>query len=309
MDDTTFVERCIVKAGGSNSKFVKCHGVLLTATAYVAPSLFVYAFSFFTLLPALKCPTAGGPPGSMSACTQKDYCAKNGIIDWEDSDSIVNFVTEIQPSIICDSSYHIKTSMFGTVMLAGFLIGSIFLTPLGDVHGRKKMNWILNLIQGIGIWGVTVVMAIPAITNYWALLFFTFVLGLGTAAHYNMAVIYTSEFTTWEHQKRYTFYACVGAATVMVILGIEYYFVKSILPGLYFNSAILLFNCFYYLWLPESPYFAYGRRQLDVFTDSIDKMAAWNGVTDLDVEKLLILRAKEVDLFKQEEIKALKESF
>lgn len=54
MESTAFVEKCILECGGSNGRFQKVFGTLLAFT-FGIQSVFVYAFSFFELMPALTC--------------------------------------------------------------------------------------------------------------------------------------------------------------------------------------------------------------------------------------------------------------
>jgi len=48
--------------------------------------------------------------------------------------------------MVCDPDYNIKVSLFGSVMLGGFMVGSIFLTPWADVIGRKKANQLVTCL-------------------------------------------------------------------------------------------------------------------------------------------------------------------
>lgn len=107
--------------------------------------LFVYAFSFITLEPVLECAaTDSNGDVSWTICSHDEACGtsdKNGYrIDREANDTITNFVTQIEPYMFCEDNYSFKSSMFGTSMMFSFLLGSIFITPLGDVYGRKTMN-------------------------------------------------------------------------------------------------------------------------------------------------------------------------
>jgi len=56
----------------------------------------------------------------------------------------------------------------------------------------------------------------------------------------------------------------------MIVIGVEFAYIKSMLPGMVFLSPILAINIFYNSWLPESLYFAYGKRQLDMFKSSLN---------------------------------------
>ena len=128
--------------------------------------------------------------------------------------------------------------MFGTACLVGFMIGSIFLTPLGDVYGRRMMNFVTTLVQSIGFFGITICLAVPGWANYWVLIFFTFILGLPTASLYNISMMVANEYTTQEGQKFYTFMGLFFDTFIMVLIGLEFAFIKSMLPGMYFCCAL-----------------------------------------------------------------------
>lgn len=250
--------------------------------------MFVYAFSFLTLTPVLECAKVDGDGNTTwEICSRDMACAsKNYRIDQDAADTISNFVTEIEPSMICDDNFSFKSSMFGTTMMFSFLLGSVFITPLGDVYGRKKMNFAVTVMQTIGLNGITLCLAVDGWANYYVLLALIFLTGLGTATHYNICMIYAAEFTTQKYVKLYTSIGLFFSNSMMVVLGIYFYFVKSILPGMYFLCAIHLYGLLLCLYLPESPYFAYATGQMEVFKHSMLKIARFNGAK-LDVDSLM----------------------
>lgn len=61
---------------------------------------------------------------------------------WSDQESIDNFI--ITFDLYCDSE--LKIGLFGSMFLAGIVVGSITLTRLGDLYGRKPV-----FIMGVAI--------------------------------------------------------------------------------------------------------------------------------------------------------------
>jgi len=53
--DIAIVEGWIERAGGGNGHFQKVTANWLSVSGFVLPSLFVYAFGFYTLCPVLRC--------------------------------------------------------------------------------------------------------------------------------------------------------------------------------------------------------------------------------------------------------------
>ena len=139
--------------------------------------------------------------------------------------------------MVCVSNYNFKVSLFGTVMLAGFMVGSIFLTPWADVIGRKKANLMVSIIQTCAILVLTIVMQ-SEFTNYYLYLTIIFVVGLASASRYNIAVLYALEFTTVKYQKLYTAVPLIFDGTNGIFIGIEFWLIKSMVPGMWFLCVV-----------------------------------------------------------------------
>ena len=139
--------------------------------------------------------------------------------------------------MVCVSNYNFKVSLFGTVMLAGFMVGSIFLTPWADVIGRKKANLMVSIIQTCAILVLTIVMQ-SGFTNYYLYLTIIFVVGLASASRYNIAVLYALEFTTVKYQKLYTAVPLIFDGTNGIFIGIEFWLIKSMVPGMWFLCVV-----------------------------------------------------------------------
>lgn len=147
--------------------------------------------------------------------------------------------------------------MYGTALLFSFLLGSVFITPLGDVHGRKIIHRIVICMQTFGIMGITLTMLIPQIASYYTFLILVFIVGLGTATHYNIGFCYSLEFTVQSEAPTYTFMSLGIDATFVLVISVYFYLDKSITPGLIFLSIFFVYMIFWnWLYLPESPYFA-----------------------------------------------------
>jgi MFS family permease len=200
MDEIEFVEYCLVKAGGSNGKFQKFKISMTIWAGFAAFSLFIYAFSFFTLQPVLLC--------NGQVCSREDYCtgpSENNTIDRSSKETIDNW-TSSMPNVLCSSNYTSLTAYYGTSMIAGYFLGSIFITPHADTIGRKKMNIIVTLIQCFAVTAISIIQLwsnsnidYPGFVNYYLIVGFCFIMGLSSVPRYNVTMIYGLEFTTSAH--------------------------------------------------------------------------------------------------------------
>ena len=66
---------------------------------------------------------------------------------------------------------------------------------------------------------------------------------------------------------------------------------KSVIPGMYFLTALHGYSTIHGYNLPESPQFAYAKGQIDVFKASIQQIAKVNKV-EIDVDELVREREK-----------------
>jgi len=47
--------------------------------------------------------------------------------------------------MLCDPHYQLKVAMLGTALAVGFLIGSLTITPMADLIGRRLSNLYLAI--------------------------------------------------------------------------------------------------------------------------------------------------------------------
>jgi MFS family permease len=159
--------------------------------------------------------------------------------------------------MICNPDYSLKVSLFGSVMLGGFMVGSIFLTPWADIIGRKKANQMVSCIQTFAILILTILMQV-GFANYWLYISIIFVIGLATASRYNISVLYALEFTTEAHQKVYTAVPLILDGVNSIAIGFEFWQIKSMLPGMWFLVGVqILCIIWYQVYVPESPIFSF----------------------------------------------------
>ena len=104
----------------------------------------------------------------------------------------------------CDPKRDSKVAYLGVSEVLGFFFGSVFLTPLTDVIGRKKTNIILTLVMVLPVIVITIMQTINK-ANYIAFVVLIFISGLAGAPRFNMGCLYPCEFTTDEKMLLYNF--------------------------------------------------------------------------------------------------------
>lgn len=97
----------------------------------------------------------------------------------------------------CDDNYDLRVSFFGTALMIGYFLGSIFITPMGDTYGRMKMHTFLAITQTIFV-ALTIIFTVYT-TSYISVVVLNFLLGLVTAPRYNMCIMYGLEFTNKDY--------------------------------------------------------------------------------------------------------------
>jgi len=82
--------------------------------------------------------------------------------------------------------------------------------------------------------------------NYWLYIVIIFFIGFVTCARYNIAVLYALEFTTEAHQKLYTAVPLMLDGMNAISIGIEFWKIKSLLPGMWLLIAVQIICIFWY---------------------------------------------------------------
>ena len=93
--------------------------------------------------------------------------------------------------LYCAEENNLKISLFGSSLMVGLMVGSVFLTNLSDVYGRKPI-----LLFALGL---NTIMTIPLIlfqNNYWITIFTTFLFGITAACRYSVSYMYSVELST-----------------------------------------------------------------------------------------------------------------
>ena len=121
------------------------------------------------------------------------------------SDEVINNWNQAL-DLTCKDNYHELVGLLGVILVIGFFFGSIFLTPLADIYGRKKLNWWLTIIWTVPVILLTFLQQINA-ANYAVFCVLIFINGCATAPRFNISAMYSCEYTTEEKVLLYNFNA------------------------------------------------------------------------------------------------------
>jgi MFS family permease len=113
-------------------------------------------------------------------------------------------------------------------MFAGLMVGSILVSRLGDVYGRKPILAAVVFVSSVALLGILLV------EELYVLFALIFVFGVTAAPRYSMAYVYASEIVSSDHESTYCMLSMIIDSFAMIVFGIYYYYVKTMYPLLIF---------------------------------------------------------------------------
>lgn len=242
-------------------------------------ALFIYCFVFLEKEPAYQC----NINGDFVECGTEEFCKlpddpKERRIDWDSPESLHNLIETF--NFYCEPSAMI--GLIGAAFLMGVVIGSLTLTRLGDVHGRRPI-FMLGLVMHLGFMA-----GILIVTNYVLCYVLVFIFGLSLTARYYVGYAYNVEMQPKSH------YVLVGTSMFLIesiaYLSICVYFMKVSkdwkplqIPNIIFISAGLVFLFF----MPESPRFLISKQRFEDARDVFKWIGKVNGLSREEAERRL----------------------
>lgn len=149
-------------------------------------ALFIYCFVFLEKEPVYLCQSTTADGTVEHECSTAAYCAlpaDERNIDWASPESLHNLIETFK--FYCEPSAMI--GLIGAAFLMGVVIGSLTLTRLGDVHGRRPI-FMLGLVMHLGFMA-----GIMIVTNYVLCYVLVFIFGLSLTARYYVGYAYNVE--------------------------------------------------------------------------------------------------------------------
>lgn len=143
--------------------------------------------------------------------------------DEKTQDSFHNWITEdlLCPENSVETQYLI--SLFGVSVMLGLAFGSLFLTNIADVFGRKPV-----LLQSIFISNIFLLPIILFQSNYSMTLLSTFLFGTLAAVKFSVSYMYSLELTTLENHELFGMTCLFYDGCSSIVLAIYFWFFKQI---------------------------------------------------------------------------------
>jgi MFS family permease len=159
---------------------------------------------------------------------------------------------------VCASSNQI--GMIGSLMFTGLLFGSLFISRLGDIYGRK---WIL---VGTVLVSTLSLLIINLTSSLYTLYGFIFIFGMSAAPRYSISYVYALELVSSEYETFYGMLCMTVDSISMILFGFYFYYIKDMNGILYFlaiiQTAAIIFLIYY---VPESPKYLYDKGETNKF--------------------------------------------
>ncbi|CDW79844.1 solute carrier family member 5 [Stylonychia lemnae] len=277
MDTTKYIERCIDLAGGGNSRFHKIFGFLLSVI-FGNHCVFLYGLGLYEEIPQLKC--FDQKSNKFQQCSQIQACS-DGIeyqIDYQSDKTIINWMTKYD--LVCASKFDI--ALIGTLLMIGYMIGSVFFVRLGDFYGRKLVVTVSVLISSISFIGIFFSPNIIYVDV------FILIYGM-TCGPRGLAYVYILELTTKKYEFIYSTLPMALDAISMLILGVYFLAFSDMYPLLLSVTIIqTVAMVLVMIYVPESPKQLYEKCQYQQFYQSIRRIAKFNKITIEDEDLITI---------------------
>jgi len=158
------------EAVGSQGKYQKIIALLVILVTPLT-LLLSSAFPFLTKKPNFLCKEKDSIE-VFHMCEEK-YLCKNDFFEYKKNPSLSLNNWSYDYDLYCEKSY--LSPFIGTTFFCGGIIGSIFLSPIPDKHGRKEIYKILiivlfilhlNIFFAINEWHIILINVLMGITSY-----------------------------------------------------------------------------------------------------------------------------------------------
>ena len=154
----------------------------MNTLAQGSAAFIVYCLAFLEKIPLLEC----NLNDEWQSCLKGSYCLLEEDlrrVNWKSPYSIPNLVTQLE--LICQPEYMV--GLIGAFFLMGIVVGSVTLTRLGDIYGRKPTYM-------AGLWmHLTVTISFLFIINVYMLYSLLFLFGLSVTAKLDVGYQYLKE--------------------------------------------------------------------------------------------------------------------
>jgi len=177
-------------------------------------------------------------------------------------------------NLLCGKGSEFKISMLGMALMFGYMLGSLLLTNLSDIYGRKSVLLVVTTISSLMVPLICLMQS-----DYYPTMVLCLLFGMTTPCRYSVAFMYTTELTTKAKAYINTVFCVLFDSLVLVLLGIYYLFFKKMDVSLYLMMAIQIFACVAMMkFMPESPHYLLSKDDKHQFCNSIIQIAQFNNI-------------------------------
>ena len=135
--------------------------------------------------------------------------------------------------LVCDGQNQSKIVSFGTSLMLGIMIGSIALTNIADIYGRKPV-----LVYSTIASSILTIPLILSISQFYPTVILTFAFGVTVSPRYSVAYMYSVELSTQSNATFFGVLCLVGDSISSIFIGIYFYYIKSQNPSLWFMALV-----------------------------------------------------------------------
>jgi len=143
--------------------------------------------------------------------------------NFDHPDTFYNWVAKMD--LYCPEKDNHKwfISLFGSSLMLGLMLGSIFLTNLSDLYGRKTILIWVTLASGV------LLIPLIALQSYYkTTLALTLLFGMTAACRYSVSYMYSCELSTRINSNYFGLLCLIGDSLSSVVLGFYFIFFKHI---------------------------------------------------------------------------------
>ncbi|TNV79680.1 hypothetical protein FGO68_gene574 [Halteria grandinella] len=204
-------------------------------------------------------------------CTPQDHCRspEHYPVDISNPLSLNNWVEQL--NLACENPY--KIALLGSMYFAGAIASGLFVTRLGDTHGRKLPTLISAIVS------IPIHLGLMLSRNLNLSIALFFFLGLTRPGKMQVAFVYVSEMVPERYRRRVGSFILFFDGGSLIMFALYFKYISK--SWLYFQIWALLMSIVSTLVLfkiPESPKFLIKKGRFDDARVSLLKIAGYNNV-------------------------------
>ncbi|TNV80154.1 hypothetical protein FGO68_gene7510 [Halteria grandinella] len=215
----------------------------------VSNAFVIYAIPFLQLYPKYICPE------DLPECTHRDRCGRKDIqIDWDSIYSLKNWVQRLD--LECTKPYLIAG--IGSSHFLGWMLGSLLVTRIGDIYGRKLPFISAQLL------GSAMQLSLLFTTDIHIMIGLFFFTGMAASGRFTLAHVYLQELMPIKYRSHAgTMVQFIDSMLVVVVSLYHRFITKEWYPLQIFAACSMVISFGATMVIPESPKYLYSKGRYD----------------------------------------------